>query len=131
MDLTKIEKPFGLLTAEEQAALKAHGGPYQWYSSFGWTSADSPDWQPYFSYRVAPMPPTKPIIDWTALDKCWRWLARDKNGRANVFISQPRLQFAAGRWDGVEARCVDGVLSSYSPGACDWSDSLVERPEDA
>jgi pantothenate kinase-related protein Tda10 len=61
-DLTKIKKPFGLLGRKTQAALKAHGGPYQ---VFWW-----PSWQDHFTqadfdysvaYRVKPQP--KPIAE--------------------------------------------------------------------
>ena len=35
-DLTTITTPFGLLDAETQEALKAHGGPYEWWSGGEW-----------------------------------------------------------------------------------------------
>lgn len=35
-DLTQIKVPFGLLDSETQEALKAHGGPYEVFSHFGW-----------------------------------------------------------------------------------------------
>lgn len=70
-DLTKITTPFGLLDDAygpgTQDALKAHGGPYEfwrgkdntWYTPFGagplWFSADI--------YRVKPTPP-KPREWW-------------------------------------------------------------------
>lgn len=55
-DLTKIEKPFGLLDEETQAALKAHGGPYEYVSNDGWTEIAEPFWAFGTTYRVKPKP---------------------------------------------------------------------------
>lgn len=55
-DLTKIEKPFGLLDKKTQERLKAHGGPYQMYFSDGWKTLDVPFWSASSTYRVKPAP---------------------------------------------------------------------------
>lgn len=59
IDLTKIEKPFGLLDAETQEALTAHGGPYEFLSSVSncWVGKISPSWEWGATYRVKPQPP--------------------------------------------------------------------------
>ena len=64
-DLTKIEKPFGLLDAETQEALKAHGGPYEYFGSGEWRAfaAPTPVFDLWFTYRVKPQPP-KPREFW-------------------------------------------------------------------
>lgn len=64
VDLTKIEKPLGLLDAETQAALKAHGGPYQRFL-YDWRE-DIPAWLDWGVYRVKPFEykPGK-LYDWT------------------------------------------------------------------
>lgn len=55
MDLTKIEKPFGLLDDATKAALKAHGGPYEVFQSNGeWGVCLSPNWGKTSTYRVKP-----------------------------------------------------------------------------
>jgi hypothetical protein len=54
MDLTKIEKPFGLLDNDTQQALKAHGGPYEFFSYGGWQPNDNPAWASGNTYRVQP-----------------------------------------------------------------------------
>ena len=136
MDLTKITTPFGLLdevygpgTAD---ALKAHGGPYEIYCSNGqWSHWGPAPFAPSTTYRVKPQPPTKPSIDWSHVAPEYKWLARDADGLAFVFSDMPWAEFNAWVWDGgeCEAVCVSGFLSSYTPGTCDWKDSLVERPE--
>lgn len=64
-DLTKITTPFGLLDAETQEALKAHGGPWEFLNLSGsWNKLVSPAWQLDSTYRVRPAPP-KPRECWS------------------------------------------------------------------
>ena len=130
-DLTALTTPFGLLDAETQAALKAHGGPYEWYSEGGWIDW-APRWAQSSVYRVKPQPPTKPGIDWSHVAKEYKWLARDKYGEAFVFISTPEIYLTQWVYGGGEPEAirVDCLLSSYTPGTCDWRESLAQRPED-
>ena len=67
-DLTKINVPFGLLDAETQEALRAHGGPYECWFVEEWVEVDPPAWDYIRVYRVKPQPP-KPR-EW--------WLCRDE-----------------------------------------------------
>lgn len=71
-DLTKITTPFGLLDAETQEALRAHGGPYQtWYGDeIGWHD-HKPSWGGAYAYRVKPQPP-KPR-EWWIVGDCEAW----------------------------------------------------------
>jgi hypothetical protein len=60
-DLTKITTPFGLLDDETRAALRAHGGPYE-YAGGGtsWAFREVTGhlaWFPSNVYRVKPTPP--------------------------------------------------------------------------
>ena len=132
IDLTKITTPFGLLDPETKDALKAHGGPYEYYSLQGWFPASfAISLSPHLVFRVKQQPLTKPSIDWSHVAPEYKWLARDADGLAFVFSDMPWAEFNAWVWDGgeCEAVCVSGLLSSYTPGTCDWRDSLVERPE--
>jgi hypothetical protein len=56
MDLTKIEKPFGLLDKATQQALKYHGGPYEFFTCNGWKLNDCPAWAFSSTYRAQPQP---------------------------------------------------------------------------
>jgi hypothetical protein len=59
-DLTKIDKPLGLLDAETKAALRAHfsaGGKIMFFSVHGWLPATSLEPSSY-TYRAAPSPVT-------------------------------------------------------------------------
>jgi len=57
IDLTKIEKPFGLLDKETQERLKAHKGVVQYYfGGCSWSDVDAPTWYSHFTYRAKPFP---------------------------------------------------------------------------
>lgn len=53
IDLTKIEKPFGLLSPEDQERLKNCGGPWECVTSYGWVETDKPSFCGGFTYRKA------------------------------------------------------------------------------
>lgn len=69
IDLTRITTPFGLLDPETQEALKAHGGPYEFWNFYGrWQSTERCAlWQATTVYRVKAAPP-KPR-EWWAVGK--------------------------------------------------------------
>ena len=73
-DLTDLKTPFGLLDPETQAALKAHGGPYEVYVAsleLGrgvWKPID-PVWTDALAVRVKPAPP-KPREWWVSGGNC-------------------------------------------------------------
>jgi hypothetical protein len=131
-DLTKITTPFLLLDEETRFALMAHGGPIEYYMGGSiWCDAPFPTWADTVVFRAKPQPPTKPSIDWSHVAKEYKWLARDA-GEPNGFLydeePHPTLY---GQWQ-CEGMCINAtVFASYTPGICDWRDSLVERPDDA
>ncbi len=74
-DLTAITTPLGLLDAETQAALKAHGGPYERFEGYGWVPCGLNDSWSATTYRVKPSPP-KPREWWAAFTDmmhCGMW----------------------------------------------------------
>ena len=56
VDLTALEKPFGLLDAATQDALRAHGGKIECLEAHGWSETHWPTWQRHLTYRVKPAP---------------------------------------------------------------------------
>lgn len=73
VDLTAITTPFGLLDEATQAALMAHGGPYEYWSvwtEMAWSAVGRPEWRPHTTYRVRPAPvePPKPREWWIELN---------------------------------------------------------------
>ena len=128
-DLTKIEKPFDFLDGETQQILMNHGGPYEFYSSYGgWVEILMPYWQGNVVYRVKPQPLTKPSIDWSHLKDEYKWLARDEDGTPYVYDSKPYINIYGWSIDDDVFTEVT-AFKSFKPGTCDWKDSLIERPE--
>jgi len=107
-DLTKLTTPLGLLDDETRERLKAHGGPYYfWTLEQGWSEAIADPsieepflegrfsrsdahpaerfWCPEYVYRVYPDPVTKDSINWDHVADRWICLARDKNGRISLY----------------------------------------------
>lgn len=62
-DLTALTTPYGLLDRETQEALKAHGGPYEFWIGDVWDEIRDPGWGGKYAYRVKPAPP-KPREFW-------------------------------------------------------------------
>ena len=54
LDLTAIEKPFGLLDHATKAALQNHGGPWEVFLEGKWRAKSTFTWQPAYTYRVKP-----------------------------------------------------------------------------
>lgn len=55
-DLTAITTPFGLLDAATQEALRAHGGPYEYFDGDEWCATDACDDIQHFAHRVKKQP---------------------------------------------------------------------------
>lgn len=63
-DLTKLTAAYGLLDAETQEALKAHGGPYELWRGGHWgDKGEGEEFDTWYTYRVKPQPP-KPREKW-------------------------------------------------------------------
>lgn len=70
---------------------------------------------------------TKPSIDWEQVREEYKFLARDENNTAWLYQEKPEIYREGwGVTRGVPAEA--GSYVSYTPGTCDWEDSLVERP---
>lgn len=84
-------------------------------------------WAEFNEYRIKPTKPTKPSIDWSHVDKRYNWLAKNDDGNAFLYDRVPWSQgYAFVGWAGSYVRA--DAFSSYSPGTCDWRDSLIVRP---
>ena len=129
-DLTKITTPLGLLDAETQEALKAHGGPYEvFYAAGRWLEMGvSRSWDRHITYRVKPQPATPMTIPWEAIKPEWKWAAKDEDRVVWVFTVKPVP--ATYRWltsvGNIMRIC---PLIKMGLGTCDWRDSLQQRPE--
>jgi hypothetical protein len=83
LDLTQIEKPFGLLDQETQDALMKHGGPYQRFYSDGWGKCGNPQWYINGVYRVDPNTIIPEVL--------WVNVYKDSSGFAHSIKSKAEL----------------------------------------
>ena len=70
----------------------------------------------------------KPSIDWSHVKGEYKWLSVNKDGSAYVYTNEPERS-GSDYWYSYSGSFneVNG-LASYTPGTCDWQDSLVKRP---
>lgn len=116
-------------TAEMIAVMQAFedGKPIEFSSGpmTGWAPVSRPSWGwDHSDYRVAV---TKPSVDWSHVATEYRWMAEDKFGNAVVCTEEPFLTENMWSIRGVIQSAK--VFASFTPGTCDWKDSLVLRPE--
>ena len=69
---------------------------------------------------------TKPSIDWNHVNESFKWLAMDADGSSYIYADKPLL--GNPQWT-TNLPCTSAThFASFTPGTCDWKDSLVERP---
>lgn len=136
-DLTKIEKPFGLLDKETQDALRALQGGWLVYDVNGnWVDCPDPYFNAMGTYRARPAPLTLDTIDWSHVAPEWKFMARDEDGTPWVFKDRPKADphDMGGSWQEHrngplrEGKGSVWNFASYKRGTVAWQDSLVERP---
>ena len=70
---------------------------------------------------------TKPSIDWSHVSEDFKYLAMDAGGLHHLYVEEPML--TSSEWATHHLYIYAGHFASFTPGACDWKDSLVKRPE--
>ena len=80
-----------------------------------------------FSYPVEIVKAiTKPSIDWGHVSEVFQYLAMDSDGLHHLFAEKPD-PIAVG-WTTHALYIYAEHFASFTPGTCDWRDSLVKRP---
>ena len=71
---------------------------------------------------------TKPSIDWEHVSSEFKYLAEDADG--GVFLYEDKPFTATETWTVDNGELAEAhMLASYTEGACDWKESLIERPK--
>ena len=70
---------------------------------------------------------TKPSIDWSHINEEFQYLAMDKDGLHHLFAEKPEP--IAVEWTTYSLYIYANHFASFTPGTCDWRDSLVKRPD--
>lgn len=116
------------LTRAEKLALFEDwldGVPIEMFIGTYWAVVRQPLWADDGQYRVQP---SRPSIDWSAVDSQYQWLATDSDGKCYLYEKCPTAE--CGAWVRGGDVCVTKGFSSLQPGACNWTESLVERPSE-
>lgn len=133
-DIYTNRVPWSLLTEDEKAALNAHNGEFEFFNPMAekWSevkhSAISPR-APYTICRAVKPAPSKPSIDWSHVAPKYKWLARGADGVGVLYSSKPEKHGNCWWVElGFRTLCLASPFATYSPGDCDWCDSLISRP---
>ena len=70
---------------------------------------------------------TKPSIDWGHVSPDYNYLVQDAHGRGYLCAKKPHRENTA--WSMETPYIRAATFTSYEPGACNWKDSLVKRPD--
>jgi hypothetical protein len=134
-DMNNNRVPYGLLTAEETAALHEHeqaGGVFEFTDFEKWKLVSKPTWNSYAVYRTVPLPKTQDVIAWDRLPKEAEWTARDAWGAVRFYEQGDTVEInvVAGEWDSyISGRRIDDFPGIVQIGTCDWKDSKQRRPK--
>lgn len=94
-----------------------------------YTRITDPDWTwSKLNYRVVR---TKPSINWDHVSPQYVALARDSGGDVWLYTKTPTRCSGTTFWavdEGGIGWLVKNTFASFTPGTCDWKDSLVIRP---
>ena len=131
VDMTNNRVPYGLLTAEEKAALREHkkaGGDFEHHCDGVWFKS-APCWLYNVIYRTVPLPKTQDVIAWDRLPDWVEWVARDESGK--VHCSDVEATTCGGHWMyrlPTDVRRIDDFPGIVQIGTVDWKDSKQRRP---
>lgn len=113
--------------------VKSSDGCERTYSTDGKSvkSNETPSLYPYPVKIVKKV--VKPSINWEHVSSKFNYLSEDDGGAAFLYEEKP---FTADETWVASSRSIGEIVeahmfSSYTPGTCDWKDSLVTRPKDA
>lgn len=120
-------KTFSELSREEKLDLLTHWVNGNKIEYFGpdktWLPLENPIWHLDNIYRKAI---TKPSIDWSIINKKWKWLAIEENGGIYLYEKKPVI-CKTGWTVAREYMHINDILD-INTNNCPWEDSLVERP---
>lgn len=68
----------------------------------------------------------KPSIDWDHVSEDFQYLAMDSGGLHHLFVEKPEP--IAVEWTTHALYIYAEHFASFTPGTCNWKDSLVKRP---
>lgn len=70
---------------------------------------------------------TKPSIDWSHVSSEYNYLVQESDGEGYLCGEKPSRTESG--WNTESSYTLASTFTSYVPGTCDWTDSLVKRPD--
>lgn len=86
-----------------------------------------PRFMPSYDYRLRPT--IQDSIDWSHVAPRFKFMARDGDGKAYLFVSEPILRGSAWHPSLSCGVCDAAIFTSYTQGETSWKDSIVRREE--
>ncbi len=132
VDLTTIEKPFGLLDRDTQALLRQaanFGAEFEIYGLHGWGKLPNrPNFDLMNVYRVRPTPKLPAIeLPWDVIDPRWKWALMYPTN--HVWLHSEKPNIFNGGWSCGQGRLVTDLFPGIRINVTDWKQSLTKRPE--
>ena len=117
-----------LTDAEAGALLLAQhrGQTIEYFMCGAWRSLNEPGFFGQFAYRIALTPDT---VDWSHLDKEWKFITRDADQRKYQFTDEPIARNECWALQ-PNSLCARVTTPSFRNNGLPWEQSLIRRPED-
>jgi hypothetical protein len=125
-DMNNNRVQYGLLTAEEKAALhehEKHAGAFKVFlGEDAWAGVLNPTWNRESVYRTVPLPKTQDVIAWEKLPDWVEWVMRKESGHVWGYDED--------RWSNLSGRNIriDDWPGIVQIGTVDWRESKQRRP---
>jgi hypothetical protein len=122
-DMNNNRVPYGLLTAEETAALHEHKGEFEHWCAGDWiNSGGAVAFYSNVIYRTVPLPKTQDVIAWDRLPAWVEWVMRKESGHVWGYDED--------RWSNLSGRNIriDDWPGIVQIGTVDWRESKQRRP---
>jgi len=125
-DLTKIEKPFGMLSEKKQKALCNYKGGIELFNGSTWVDKLHDNFFRTRTYRAAPVT----LPDWPpGLAPKWQWIAMDDAGWIYSYEYKPDDDGAATWLHQKGCRNITDLFENLSFDGIHWRDAIIQRPE--
>ena len=125
IDLSNNERPFGLLSPEEQKALREWPHGVEWFCMV-WLDHNPSyfGFQNHLTYRTKPAPVTYPSVDWSHVADRFKVLAGCTLSEGGATFSTKGYGWVCHVGETVDA----SAFASYDPGTCPDSEAISYRP---
>lgn len=109
------------LIKAQHSGVKIETRRYSWST---WSTKNDFGFNDDMQYRIAV---EKPSINWDHVSPEFNWLARDKSGTCFFYKIKPTIANDCVWSTDNDQYTHVGPFASFTPGTCDWKESLIGR----